>query len=40
MTGHIEAINSERADQVKADSYVVKTSDYAMLIQALKKLFY
>lgn len=37
LTGHVDAIDSEKADEVQADNYIVKTSDYSMLCQAIEK---
>jgi len=38
QTGHIDAVDAGRAREAGADDYVVKASDCAPLLQALKEL--
>lgn len=38
MTGYVDVINTAKANEVGADEYIVKTSDYSLLMDAVKKL--
>lgn len=38
MTGSVDAIDAVRARRMGADDYVVKTQDFALLLEAVKKL--
>jgi len=38
LTGHVQAIDTARASEAGADKYIVKTSNYRMLLTALEKL--
>ncbi|OGW79008.1 MAG: hypothetical protein A2Z83_06765 [Omnitrophica bacterium GWA2_52_8] len=38
-TGHIDAVDAEKAKTSGADDYVVKTSDFSSFIESLKKIF-
>ncbi|MFH0731519.1 MAG: response regulator [Candidatus Omnitrophota bacterium] len=40
MTGAIDAVDAVKAKKMGADDYCVKTSDYAVLLEAVKKLIY
>lgn len=37
-TGHVDAVDAGKARGSGADDYVVKTSDFSLLLEALKKL--
>lgn len=37
-TGQIDAVDAERAMKAGADDYVVKTADFALLLDAIQKL--
>ena len=37
LTGHVDAIDSAQAAEASADHYIVKTSNYKMLLDCLKK---
>lgn len=37
-TGHVDAVDADKAIKAGADDYVVKTSDYSLLLDAIRKL--
>ena len=38
MTGYIDAIDAVKAREMGADDYVVKTSDFSLVINVMKRL--